>query len=56
MNDKHERLKQQLLKNLDMIVTEINKGNDIEVRRAAGVQGGIKVMVVNKKTIMNMNQ
>ncbi len=56
MSEKRERLKEQLLKNVDMIIAEIDKGNDIEVRRAAGPKGGIKVMVVNKKTIVNVSE
>lgn len=56
MSEKRERLKEQLLKNVDVIVTEIDKGNDIEVRRAAGPKGGIKVMIVNKKTIISVSE
>ena len=56
MSENRERLKEQLLKNVDVIVTEIDKGNDIEVRRAAGPKGGIKVMIVNKKTIISVSE
>lgn len=56
MSEKREKLREQLLKNVDLIVSEIDKGNDIEVRRAAGPKGGIKVMIVNKKTIASVSE
>jgi hypothetical protein len=49
MSVNKDSLKKQLLSNADVIVSEIFKGNDIELRLAAN--GGIKVLVVNKKLI-----
>ena len=49
MSKKCELLKEQLIKNADMIATEIEKGNDVEIRCAPN--GGIKVMTVRKQTI-----
>jgi hypothetical protein len=49
MSKKGELLKEQLIQNADMIATEIEKGNDVEIRCAPN--GGIKVMTVRKQTI-----
>jgi hypothetical protein len=51
MNEKKESIKAQIIKNIESIVDEISKGNDIELKRAVG--SGLKVMVVKKRTILN---